>query len=50
MNTRSTPMQRFTALEWFAGPVLYAGLDQLSAVELAGTRAGTPLVRTLRLR
>jgi hypothetical protein len=29
---------------------LYARLDQLSAVELAGTRAGKPLVRTLRLR
>jgi len=29
---------------------LYAKLDQLSAVELSGTRAGKPLVRTLRLR
>jgi hypothetical protein len=29
---------------------LYARLDQLSAVELAGTRAGKPLTRTLRLR
>ena len=29
---------------------LYAGLGQLSAVELSGTRAGKPLVRTLRLR
>jgi hypothetical protein len=30
---------------------LYAGLDQLSSVEIAGTtRAGQPLVRTLRLR
>jgi hypothetical protein len=29
---------------------LYARLDQLSAVELSGTRAGRPLVRTLRLR
>jgi hypothetical protein len=29
---------------------LYAKLDQLSAVELSGTRAGAPLVRTLRLR
>ncbi|HET7500896.1 MAG TPA: hypothetical protein VFK02_07840 [Kofleriaceae bacterium] len=29
---------------------LYARLDQLSAVELSGTRAGKPLVRTLRLR
>jgi S1-C subfamily serine protease len=29
---------------------LYAKLDQLSAVELGGTRAGKPLVRTLRLR
>jgi len=29
---------------------LYARLDQLSAVELSGTRAGAPLVRTLRLR
>jgi hypothetical protein len=29
---------------------LYAGLDQLSTVEVAGTRAGQPLVRTLRLR
>ncbi|HEX2691844.1 MAG TPA: hypothetical protein VHN14_34780, partial [Kofleriaceae bacterium] len=29
---------------------LYAKLDQLSAVELSGTRAGTPLVRTLGLR
>jgi hypothetical protein len=29
---------------------LYARLDQLSAVELTGTRAGKPLVRTLRLR
>ena len=29
---------------------LYAKLDQLSAVELSGTRAGKPLARTLRLR
>jgi len=29
---------------------LYARLDQLSAVELSGTRAGQPLARTLRLR
>ena len=29
---------------------LYARLDQLSAVELSGTRAGKPLIRTLRLR
>lgn len=29
---------------------LYARLDQLSVVELAGTRAGKPLVRNLRLR
>ena len=29
---------------------LYAKLDQLSAVELSGTRAGQPLARTLRLR
>jgi hypothetical protein len=29
---------------------LYARLDQLSAVELSGTRAGKPLTRTLRLR
>jgi len=29
---------------------LYAKLDQLSAVELTGTRAGKPLTRTLRLR
>lgn len=29
---------------------LYAKLDQLSAVELSGTRSGKPLVRTLRLR
>jgi hypothetical protein len=29
---------------------LYARLDQLSTVELSGTRAGKPLVRTLRLR
>lgn len=29
---------------------LYVRLDQLSAVELSGTRKGTPLVRTLRLR
>ncbi|TMQ07999.1 MAG: hypothetical protein E6J91_34265 [Deltaproteobacteria bacterium] len=29
---------------------LYAGLDQLSSVELSGTHAGKPLVRTLRLR
>jgi len=29
---------------------LYAKLDQLSAVELSGTRGGKPLVRTLRLR
>jgi hypothetical protein len=29
---------------------LYARLDQLSAVELSGTRAARPLVRTLRLR
>jgi membrane-associated protease RseP (regulator of RpoE activity) len=29
---------------------LYAGLDQLTSVELSGTRAGKPLVRTLRLR
>jgi hypothetical protein len=29
---------------------LYARLDQVSAVELSGTRAGKPLVRTLRLR
>jgi hypothetical protein len=29
---------------------LYAGLDQLTAVEVSGTRAGQPLVRTLRLR
>lgn len=29
---------------------LYAKLDQLSSVELSGTRAGKPLVRTLRLR
>jgi hypothetical protein len=29
---------------------LYARLDQLGAVELSGTRAGKPLVRTLRLR
>jgi hypothetical protein len=29
---------------------LYAGLDQLSVVELSGTRRGQPLVRTLRLR
>ena len=28
---------------------LYAKLDQLSAVELSGTRAGKPLARTLRL-
>jgi hypothetical protein len=29
---------------------LYAGLDQLGAVELSGTRAGAPIRRTLRLR
>lgn len=29
---------------------LYAKIDQLSAVELSGTRAGKPLLRTLRLR
>lgn len=29
---------------------LYAKLDQLSTVELQGTRAGKPLVRTLKLR
>lgn len=29
---------------------LYAGLDQLSVVELSGTRRGQPLIRTLRLR
>jgi hypothetical protein len=29
---------------------LYAGLDQLSVVELSGTRRGEPLIRTLRLR
>lgn len=29
---------------------LYARLDHLSVVELSGTRAGRPLVRTLRLR
>jgi len=29
---------------------LYARLDQLSAVELSGTRGGKPLARTLRLR
>ena len=29
---------------------LYAKLDQLSAVELSGARAGKPLARTLRLR
>jgi hypothetical protein len=29
---------------------LYAGLDQLSTVEVSGRRAGRPLVRTLRLR
>jgi hypothetical protein len=29
---------------------LYAGLDQLSSVEVSGTRDGAPLVRTLRLR
>jgi len=29
---------------------IYAKLDQLSAVELSGTRGGRPLVRTLRLR
>jgi type II secretory pathway component PulC len=29
---------------------LYARLDQLSAVELSGTRGGKPLIRTLRLR
>ncbi|HMG22927.1 MAG TPA: hypothetical protein VK607_16445 [Kofleriaceae bacterium] len=29
---------------------LYAGLDQLSSVEVSGTRDGVPLVRTLRLR
>jgi hypothetical protein len=29
---------------------LYAKLDQLSSVELSGTRDGKPLVRTLRLR
>lgn len=29
---------------------LYAKLDQLTAVELSGTRNGQPLVRTLRLR
>lgn len=29
---------------------LYARLDQLNVVELSGTRAGRPLVRTLRLR
>jgi hypothetical protein len=29
---------------------LYVRLDQLSAVELSGTRNGKPLVRTLRLR
>lgn len=29
---------------------LYAGLDQLTAVELSGTRRGQPLTRTLRLR
>lgn len=29
---------------------LYAKLDQLSSVELSGTRGGEPLVRTLRLR
>ena len=30
--------------------VLYAKLDQLSAVELTGTRAGKPIALTLRLR
>jgi hypothetical protein len=29
---------------------LYAGLDQLSTVEVSGTHAGKPLVRVLRLR
>ncbi len=29
---------------------LYAGLDQLTTVELSGTRRGQPLTRTLRLR
>lgn len=29
---------------------LYAGIDQLTSVEVSGTRAGKPLVRTLRLR
>lgn len=29
---------------------LYAGLDQRTSVEVSGTRAGKPLVRTLRLR
>lgn len=29
---------------------LYAGLDQLTTVELSGTRRGRPLTRTLRLR
>ena len=29
---------------------LYARLDQVSAVELSGTRRGKPLIRTLRLR
>jgi hypothetical protein len=29
---------------------LYAGLDQLTSVEISGARAGVPLVRTLRLR
>lgn len=29
---------------------LYAGLDQLSSVDVSGTRAGKPLIRTLRLR
>jgi hypothetical protein len=29
---------------------LYVRLDQLTSVELAGTRAGKPLIRTLRLR
>lgn len=29
---------------------LYARLDELSVVELSGTRAGKPLIRTLRLR